>query len=343
MPYAPGITYQGGELLARGLEQLGEGLSAGLRQYQQNKQESDALAAAGEQIVKTRLKHGLPVDAAVLEKFSKGSLGAKRGLVGQLTADTWKEIEALDQAALRQMQSEIHLLQKEQLAANIARVTGENEGAAAERAGSKKFNEFLAGYLNTPELIRRPATREMIIKIAAESGVPVEKIPDKLFEQFEPQFVPGTMKPIEGMPNYGFVIQNRSGAGSPIPLPTPPSVTTGPGTTAPILDENGQPLGRMVFDGKAWRRLPEVKAGLSPTQELEVRARIDKLKANANKIALQNRPDLMRALREEVQTLEALLPERSIETSGQSPPSPPSPPVAANLFDAFQTWKSKAK
>jgi hypothetical protein len=331
MPYAPGITYDFSSI-ARGIESLGENIGAGIQQYHKNKEEGDALEQVGQFLMKKRAEKGIGIDAGLLEKFSKGSLGAKRAIIGQLSADTWSEIERLNRLAETQPQRDLAIAQ-------IKRVNEEIAGAKAEREGGQRFMRNLSSYLGAPDTIRRKPSPELLLQLAADAGLPPDRIPTKLIEQFEPKFQPGTMRSIEGLPGYGFVIQSPSGGGSPVPLPQTEEATSRPGATTPILDDKGQPLGRMYFDGKAWRRLPDPpREGLTMPQELAVRARIDKLKKRAQEIALFNQPDAMRALREEVQTLEALLPDReSSQTPGQAIPPAQSP----SLSEAFKLWRER--
>lgn len=83
MPYNPSETYQGGQLLARGAADAGKSLADGIARFAENKQKMDNLELSAAMIAKS---HPDVIDPETLEKFSKGGLGQREALVGQMTA-----------------------------------------------------------------------------------------------------------------------------------------------------------------------------------------------------------------------------------------------------------------
>ena len=179
MPYAPGITYDFSSI-ARGIESLGENIGAGIQQYHKNKEEGDALEQVGQFLMKKRAEKGIGIDAGLLEKFSKGSLGAKRAIIGELYADTWSEIERLNREVETQPQRDLAIAQ-------MKRVNEEIAGAKAEREGGQRFMRNLSSYLGAPDTIRRKPSPELIMDLAARSGMPPDKVPWRLIEALVPQ------------------------------------------------------------------------------------------------------------------------------------------------------------
>lgn len=82
MPYNPGVSYDTSGL-AGGIAQAGQAIAQGLNTMAQNRQKMDALELSAHLLAQ---QHPEVIDPATLEKFSKGGLGQREALVGQMTA-----------------------------------------------------------------------------------------------------------------------------------------------------------------------------------------------------------------------------------------------------------------
>lgn len=175
MPYAPGIQPRGDQYLFAGISQLGEGLGKSIQNFVQAKRESEfldkqvvSLAAA----MKPLIEAGdiQPEVVQEMEKFPGMSLSQKRGAAASMVFALQSAKESKQEAQAAEDRTFNRSVQSSRLVMEAERLNRDAQDRARTQAGREQFNVGLSEYLDTPEMLRRPAA-EAIPSIAARAGV----------------------------------------------------------------------------------------------------------------------------------------------------------------------------
>lgn len=134
MPYDPHVVFNASPLYA-GLSDAGNALAEGISRYHQNKQQMDATEAAAELMAKN---HPDLVDPDMLEKFSKGGLGQRQALLGQMTAELANQYK----------QKELQMQQQHQDTMRYAIDVKDRREAAQDQHGQDVLNFEKDRYVN---------------------------------------------------------------------------------------------------------------------------------------------------------------------------------------------------
>lgn len=151
MAYNPGISYQGGELLARGLESAGASIGRGVEQMQRGAEEAKRLRKA--------LAGLMPEQKAQFETMGLGEL---RG--------------ATDAIALKRADA-IYKQQEQQHEASMKRMAREESQAAQDIAAESEFARRIKELSGAPADVQVPLapprkmTPEMLLEVAGQSGM----------------------------------------------------------------------------------------------------------------------------------------------------------------------------
>ena len=180
MPYNPQVQPRGDVYLNRAISSLGENIGTAIKEYRQRREESqfldqqaEGLATAAAPLVQSGALDQAFVDD--MAKFPELSLSQKRAKA----ASTLFLIDRAQKQADSQ-RDEGYRKANLELARGRFLVDAQRENRVAEGdARQARFNEGLAGYLDTPEMIRRPAD-EAVPYLAAQAGIATPETIDRM-------------------------------------------------------------------------------------------------------------------------------------------------------------------